>query len=276
MGKQSSCALPLLIPFSLIICSCCSVPAVLEVGVGTGRNMTLYPAGVQSVEGVDSSPEMLAQARAKYAQLSGSAESAAASNHASTAAANSAPAAAAASPASASSVSAAGASGQSPPPTSFLLTDASSLPRASCSFDTVVDTFGLCSYEDPALVLREMARVVRPASQGGRILLLEHGKSQHDWLNKLLLWQGRKHCRAWGCDLDRDIPRLVADSGLRIVEQQVLKQGTLRMYVLAPTKRSRELAAAAAEAAAEAAATASSTITPAAAPAAAELEDVSQ
>jgi len=220
---------------------------------------------------------MLAQARAKYAQLSGTAESAAASNHASTAAANSAPAAAAASPASASSASAAaaGASGQSPPPTSFLLTDASSLPHESCSFDTVVDTFGLCSYENPALVLREMARVVRPASQGGRILLLEHGKSQHDWLNKLLLWQGRKHCRAWGCDLDRDIPQLVADSGLRIVEQQVLKQGTLRMYVLAPTKRSRELAAAAAEAAAEAAATASSTITPAA-PAAAELEDASQ
>lgn len=237
--------------------------------------MTLYPAGVQSVEGVDSSPEMLAQARAKYAQLTGSAEAAAASNHASTAATNSAPVAAAAAPASVSSASAAGASGQSPPPTSFLLTDASSLPHESCSFDTVVDTFGLCSYEDPALVLREMARVVRPASQGGRILLLEHGKSQHDWLNKLLLWQGRKHCRAWGCDLDRDIPRLVADSGLRIVEQQVLKQGTLRMYVLAPTKRSRELAAAAAEAAAEAAATASSTITPAA-PTAAELEDASQ
>ena len=31
----------------------------------------------------------------------------------------------------------------------------------SGSFDTVVDTFGLCSYEDPVAALREMARVCR-------------------------------------------------------------------------------------------------------------------
>lgn len=246
--------------------------------MGTGRNMTLYPtAGVQSVEGVDNSRDMLAQAQAKYALLHGGAELAAASSEASTAAGSSAPAAAAS--ASASPSPAAGASHPlSLPPMSFLEADASSLPHASGTFDTVVDTFGLCSYEDPARALREMARVVRPASQGGRILLLEHGRSQREWINKLLLWQGRKHCRAWGCDLDRDISQLVADSGLRIVEQQVLKQGTLRMYVLAPTKRSRELAAAAQAAAAQAAAaqaptaTTPSTLTPAAA----EFEDASQ
>jgi ubiquinone/menaquinone biosynthesis C-methylase UbiE len=38
---------------------------------------------------------------------------------------------------------------------------------------------GLCSYEDPEKALREMARVCKTEQQGGRILLLEHGRS---WL----------------------------------------------------------------------------------------------
>ena len=37
-------------------------------------------------------------------------------------------------------------------------------------FDTVVDTFGLCSYDDPVAVLKEMQRVCKP---DGKILLLE-------------------------------------------------------------------------------------------------------
>ena len=38
---------------------------------------------------------------------------------------------------------------------------------------------GLCSYEDPVKALREMARVCKTEQQGGRLLLLEHGRS---WL----------------------------------------------------------------------------------------------
>jgi len=215
--------------------------AVLEVGVGTGRNLALYPAHVHSVEAVDNSPAMLKQAQAKYAELTATTEADAVSNDASTTAGESAPATpAAAAAASMSAASIPAASASRLPVVTFTQLDASSLPHASASFDTVLDTFGLCSYEDPARVLREMARVVRPASQGGRILLLEHGAAKDDWHNWLLRWQGRKHCRAWGCDLDRDIAQLVADSGLRIVEQTALKRGTLRMYVLATTKRSRE------------------------------------
>ncbi len=43
-------------------------PRVLEVGVGTGRNLAFYPRGVQ-VTGVDLSPRMLERARRKAAQL---------------------------------------------------------------------------------------------------------------------------------------------------------------------------------------------------------------
>ena len=50
--------------------------------------------------------------------------------------------------------------------------DSSDLSRfADNSFDTVVDTFGLCSFDDPVKVLVEMQRVCR--KDGGVILLME-------------------------------------------------------------------------------------------------------
>jgi methyltransferase OMS1 len=43
------------------------------------------------------------------------------------------------------------------------------------SFDTVVDTFELCSIDDPVAVLKELQGVCKA---GGKILLLEHGRSK--------------------------------------------------------------------------------------------------
>ena len=48
---------------------------------------------------------------------------------------------------------------------------AESLPFPDASFDTVVATYILCTTPDPAAVLGEIARVLRP---GGRYLFLEH------------------------------------------------------------------------------------------------------
>ncbi len=39
-------------------------------------------------------------------------------------------------------------------------------------FDTVVDTFGICSYDEPHMAVRQMGRVLK---FGGRMVLLEHG-----------------------------------------------------------------------------------------------------
>jgi methyltransferase OMS1, mitochondrial len=51
------------------------------------------------------------------------------------------------------------------------------------SFDTVVDTFGLCSYDDPVAVLKEMSRVCKSS---GKILLIEHGRGSYDWINRII------------------------------------------------------------------------------------------
>lgn len=48
------------------------------------------------------------------------------------------------------------------------------MPFADASFDTVVTTFTLCSVQDPAAVLAEIRRVLRP---GGTALFLEHGRA---------------------------------------------------------------------------------------------------
>ena len=69
-------------------------------------------------------------------------------------------------------------------------------------FDTVIDTFGLCSYENPEIAINEMVRVCKP---GCKILLLEHGLGNWNMIKK---WQEKKmlkHVYSWGCYFNRDI-----------------------------------------------------------------------
>jgi len=50
--------------------------------------------------------------------------------------------------------------------------DAQNMEFGNDSFDSVVETFALCSYPDPVKVLQEMQRVCKA---DGTILLFEHG-----------------------------------------------------------------------------------------------------
>ncbi|ETO22877.1 Phosphatidylethanolamine N-methyltransferase [Reticulomyxa filosa] len=85
---------------------------------------------------------------------------------------------------------------------SFTVGDVNDLKFKDDSFDTVVDTFGLCSFEFPEKALNEMIRVTKP---GGQILLLEHGVGR--W-RVVRWWQKRhlhQHVYSWGCYFNRDI-----------------------------------------------------------------------
>lgn len=108
--------------------------------------------------------------------------------------------------------------------------DADRLNFTDGAFDTVVDTFGLCSFEDPSATLGEMRRVCRV---GGRVLLLEHGRSSFPPVNYLLDRSSTGHAVRWGCFWNRDIHRIVAAvPGFRVVEQQRHHLGTTYVYVL--------------------------------------------
>lgn len=96
------------------------------------------------------------------------------------------------------------------------------------SFDTVLDTFGLCSVPDPQAYLAEVKRVLKP---GGQVLLLEHGKAEisgpiaglvNMWLN----FRAPAHADYYGCLWNRQISSIVSDAGFEIKYKELHHLGT--------------------------------------------------
>lgn len=83
-------------------------------------------------------------------------------------------------------------------------------------YDTIIQTMGLCSVADPVALLRNLGRCVKEGE--GRILLLEHGRGRYEWLNGVLDKSAEGHAREFGCWWNRDIGHIVEESGLEIVE----------------------------------------------------------
>lgn len=96
------------------------------------------------------------------------------------------------------------------------------IPFTSGSFDTVVCTFTLCTVEDPARVMSEMRRILKP---GGRLLFLEHGRAPDA---EVVKWQERIEPTwkrlAGGCHLTRPIGSALRGSGFEV---EPLGQGYL-------------------------------------------------
>lgn len=87
-------------------------------------------------------------------------------------------------------------------------------------YDTVVQTFGLCSVADPGRVIQNLAEMVQPGT--GKIILIEHGRSRWGIVNTLLDWSAPSHFQKYGCWWNRDIVGIVesavaATPGLRVL-----------------------------------------------------------
>jgi ubiquinone/menaquinone biosynthesis C-methylase UbiE len=91
---------------------------------------------------------------------------------------------------------------------------AETLTHANRRFDYVVSTWTLCTIPDPVLALQEVGRVLKP---GGMFLFMEHGRSDD---RKIAAWQDRlnpiQNAIGCGCNLNRQIDRLITQSGLTI------------------------------------------------------------
>lgn len=113
---------------------------------------------------------------------------------------------------------------------SLVQADATALPFADASFDTVVDTFSMCVLDAAApAALAEAARVLRP---GGVAMLLEHSLAGASLLGAYqdataeAVAAGGKGCR-W----NQRIVELVEAAGLRIVSSEPALGGLLRSIV---------------------------------------------
>lgn len=141
--------------------------SVLEVAVGTGKNLAYYPPE-RRIVAVDLSREMLKVARRRAAKLSRD--------------------------------------------VTFVVADVEALPFRPNSFDTVASSLSSCTFPDPVAALKEMARVSRP---NGQLLLLEHGRSDREWLGRFQDRHADRFAKPLGCHWNREPLRLVREAGLK-------------------------------------------------------------
>ena len=91
---------------------------------------------------------------------------------------------------------------------------AEALPFDDDSFDTVVCTLVLCTVRDQERALAEIRRVLKP---GGRVLLVEHVRSDDPGLAK---WQDRldgfQRRFAHGCHANRDTASALRQAGFQV------------------------------------------------------------
>ncbi len=98
-------------------------------------------------------------------------------------------------------------------------------------FDYVVDTLGLCTYPNPLKALKEMKRVCKKT---GKILLLEHGISNREFVRRLQEKREKKHYQKNGCSLLRSHEELVRKAGLKIEKAERKMLGIIYLISARP------------------------------------------
>ena len=105
-------------------------------------------------------------------------------------------------------------------------------------FDTVVQSMGLCSHHSPVQLLQSLGDACK---DDGNIVLLEHGKSHYDWLNRILDRFADKHAETWGCWWNRDVEAILKESGLRVVKLRRYHFGTTYWIEAKPPLREKSV-----------------------------------
>lgn len=100
----------------------------------------------------------------------------------------------------------------------FLECGAEAIPLPDNSIDTVLITYTMCTIPDVELSNLEIMRVLKPE---GQLLFCEHGLAPD---KNIVKWQRRINPIwnkiAGGCNLNRDIPKLITSSGFKILDME--------------------------------------------------------
>lgn len=118
---------------------------------------------------------------------------------------------------------------------SFSVADAEALPFPDKTFDTVVSSLSTCTFPNPVAALAEMARVCRLE---GKILLLEHGRSDREWLGR---WQDNyadKFAKPLGCHWNREPLVQVRNAGLEVEQSRRFLSGIFHLIDAKPVRPS--------------------------------------
>jgi ubiquinone/menaquinone biosynthesis C-methylase UbiE len=108
----------------------------------------------------------------------------------------------------------------SPIETEVIIGLAEKLPMEGQLFDTVVSTYSFCTIGNLDLAIEEIKRVLKPE---GKIIFCEHGLAPDMKVQKVQnrinpLWKKL----AGGCHLNRDIPLILEESGLKIDQMDTM------------------------------------------------------
>lgn len=100
-------------------------------------------------------------------------------------------------------------------PVAVLGNDAQQMPLPDDRFDAALCTWVLCGMDNPLAALREIRRVLRP---GAVLHFVEHGLAPEDAVARRQRQGNRLNKVIAGCVLDRDVPALLRESGMEVLE----------------------------------------------------------
>ena len=206
---------------------------VLELGVGTGLNLPLYPPllvqeggdiinPIQSYTAVDLSPNMMGRAQDRFRNSNSEGRSEQEGRNDAL-------------------VSSSLALLYKEDKVSFQLGDLGNLSQLFDSgrqFDTIIDTFGLCVFPNPVLVLSQAKDILVKSTThtssdkgGGQLLLLEH---QDSLIGKVLSPTRSLSDVSGTCRYDDDVKGLLKQAGFRNVRGKDVAGGFLLEVVAQP------------------------------------------
>jgi ubiquinone/menaquinone biosynthesis C-methylase UbiE len=82
-------------------------------------------------------------------------------------------------------------------------------------FDLIITSCVFCSVPDPIKGLKELKRVLK---KDGRIIMLEHMRSQNEFVGKIMDWFNWISLYTWGANINRKTIKNIEKAGLELVE----------------------------------------------------------